>query len=204
MLWARVRKRAPAWEYKVILLNDKICELLSLSLGDSKILDFISFIGEKFVIDEVDDDVYFSFENSWLEILFSKRKITAFFFNLEKRKYNKMNIKIFNNFENLEKIDDVIEFLKCKVIDFGGGANSIIGFIDPWIKFKLKGNIYVNIQYDIDSRFIKLITVSVDNKLEKQLGAVGELKFHLNSTRQETRAIVGEMKVEELNEEICG
>ena len=151
----------------MILLNDKICELLSLSLGDSKILDFISFIGEKFVIDEVDDDVYFSFENSWLEILFSKRKITAFFFNLEKRKYNKMNIKIFNNFEHLEKIDDVIEFLECKVIDFGGGANSIIGFIDPWIKFKVKGNIYVNIQYDIDSRFIKLITVSVDDKLEK-------------------------------------
>ena len=66
--------------YKVILLNDKIYELLSLSLGDSKILYFISFIGEKFVIDEVDDDVYFSFENSWLEILFSKRKITAVFF----------------------------------------------------------------------------------------------------------------------------
>ena len=64
----------------MILLNDKICELLSLSLGDSKILDFISFIGEKFVIDKVDDDVYFSFENSWLEILFSKRKITAVFF----------------------------------------------------------------------------------------------------------------------------
>ena len=64
----------------MILLNDKICELLSLSLGDSKILDFISFIGEKFVVDEVDGDVYFSFENSWLEILFSKRKITAFFF----------------------------------------------------------------------------------------------------------------------------
>ena len=41
------------------------------------------------------------------------------------------------------------------------------GFIDPWIKFKVKGNIYVNIQYDIDSRFIKLITVSVDDKLEK-------------------------------------
>ena len=78
-----------------------------------------------------------------------------------------MNIKIFNNFENLEKIDDVIEFLECKVIDFGGGANSIIGFIDPWIKFKVKGNIYVNIQYDIDSRLIKLITVSVDDKLEK-------------------------------------
>ena len=68
----------------MILLNDKICELLSLSLGDSKILDFISFIGEKFVIDEVDDDVYFSFENSWLEILFSKRKITAFFSILRK------------------------------------------------------------------------------------------------------------------------
>nr|WP_314401499.1 hypothetical protein [uncultured Aggregatibacter sp.] len=151
----------------MILLNDKICELLSLSLGDSKILDFISFIGEKFVINEVDHDVYFSFENSWLEILFSKRKITAFFFNFEKRKYNKMNIKIFNNFENLEKIDDVIEFLECKVIDFGGGAGSIIGFIDPWIKFKVKGNIYVNIQYDIDSRLIKLITVSVDDKLEK-------------------------------------
>ena len=150
----------------MILLNDKICELLSLSLGDSKILDFISFIGEKFVIDEV-DDVYFSFENSWLEILFSNGKITAFFFNFEKRKYNKMNIKIFNNFENLEKIDDVIEFLECKFIDFGGGAGSIIGFIDPWIKFKVKGNIYVNIQYDIDSRFIKLITVSVDDKLEK-------------------------------------
>ena len=78
-----------------------------------------------------------------------------------------MNIRIFNNFENLEKIDDVIEFLECKVIDFGGGAGSIIGFIDPWIKFKVKGNIYVNIQYDIDSRFIKLITVSVDDKLEK-------------------------------------
>ena len=78
-----------------------------------------------------------------------------------------MNIRIFNNFENLEKIDDVIEFLECKVIYFGGGAGSIIGFIDPWIKFKLKGNIYVNIQYDIDSRFIKLITVSVDDKLEK-------------------------------------
>ena len=151
----------------MILLNDKICELLSLSLGDSKILDFISFIGEKFVIDEVDDDVYFSFENSWLEILFSNGKITAVFFNFEKRKYNKMNIKIFNNFENLEKIDDVIEFLECKVIDFGGGAGSIIGFIDTWIKFKVKGNIYVNIQYDIDSRFIKLITVSVDDKLEK-------------------------------------
>ena len=151
----------------MILLNDKICELLSLSLGDSKILDFISFIGEKFVIDEVDDDVYFSFENSWLEILFSNGKITAVFFNFEKRKYNKMNIKIFNNFENLEKIDDVIEFLECKVIDFGGGAGSIIGFIDHWIKFKVKGNIYVNIQYDIDSRFIKLITVSVDDKLEK-------------------------------------
>ena len=151
----------------MILLNDKIYELLSLSLGDSKILDFISFIGEKFVIDEVDNDVYFSFENSWLEILFSNGKITAFFFNFEKRKYNKINIKIFNNFENLEKIDDVIEFLECKVIDFGGGADSIIGFIDPWIKFKVKGNIYVNIQYDIDSRFIKLITVSVDDKLEK-------------------------------------
>ena len=67
----------------MILLNDKICELLSLSLGNSKILDFISFIGEKFVIDEV-DDVYFSFENSWLEILFSKRKITAFFSILRK------------------------------------------------------------------------------------------------------------------------
>ena len=153
----------------MILLNDKICELLSLSLGNSKILDFISFIGEKFVIDEVDNDVYFSFENSWLEILFSNGKITAVFFNFEKRKYNKMNIKIFNNFEKLEKIDDVIEFLECKVIDFGGGggAGSIIGFIDPWIKFKVKGNIYVNIQYDIDSRFIKLITVSVDDKLEK-------------------------------------
>ena len=67
----------------MILLNDKICELLSLSLGDSKILDFISFIGEKFVIDEV-DDVYFSFENSWLEILFSNGKITAFFSILRK------------------------------------------------------------------------------------------------------------------------
>ena len=78
---ARVRKRAHRrGRYKVILLNDKIYELLSLSLGDSKILYFISFIGEKFVIDEVDDDVYFSFENSWLEILFSKRKITAVFF----------------------------------------------------------------------------------------------------------------------------
>lgn len=150
----------------MILLNDKICELLSLSLGDSKILDFISFTGEKFIIDEV-DDVYFSFENSWLKILFSNWKITAFFLNFEKRKYNKINIKIFNNFENLEKIDDVIEFLECKVIDFGGGAGSTIGFIDPWIKFKVKGNIYVNIQYDIDSRFIKLITVSVDDKLEK-------------------------------------
>ena len=84
MFQARVRRRTPSWEYKVILLNDKICELLSLSLGDSKILDFISFIGEKFVIDEVDDDVYFSFENSWLEILFSKRKITAFFSILRK------------------------------------------------------------------------------------------------------------------------
>ena len=80
----------------------------------------------------------FHLKNSWLEILFSKRKITAVFFNFEKRKYNKMNIKIFNNFENLEKIDDVIEFLECKVIDFGGGAGSIIGFIDPWIKFKSK------------------------------------------------------------------
>ena len=68
----------------MILLNDKICELLSLSLGDSKILDFISFIGEKFVIDEVDDNVYFSFENSWFEILFSNRKITAFFSILRK------------------------------------------------------------------------------------------------------------------------
>lgn len=134
-------------------INYNLKNILGARLGSNKVLEFISELNSKFLIKDIDNDIYIIFPDKGIELLFQEKKLINIFFHIK----NNFKYKIFEDIEDIYNINSFIKEKNCKIINKGGGVNSTFGYIYPWILIKLEDSIYANIQYNDNN--IKLISI---------------------------------------------
>ncbi|OBX06836.1 hypothetical protein QV08_09085 [Gallibacterium salpingitidis] len=134
-------------------INYVLKNILGEKLGSSKILEFITELNSKFSIKDIDNNVYITFPEKGIELLFQEKKLVNIFFYIK----NNFKYKIFEGMEDIYNIRSFLDNRTCEIINKGGGIDSSFGYIFPWILIKLEDNIYANVQYD--NNCVKLISI---------------------------------------------